>query len=743
MDNDIERGSNQPGWLVGASFGGGGDQTTRFTAEGIWEVRNPTERESALLRSMKPGERIAIKSSFTRKRGLPFANGAQTVSVIAIKAVGIIMRNTQDGERVDVQWHRVDPPREWYFFTYRATIWRLVPSEDWKSDALLDFAFREQAQDIERFRNAPFWRERFGTVQTDARRFEWTAFYQAVAERLLPFQKDRAPLIAGIHAIATRVQGLNYLRDKFADGTSGPLRDICPFTAMGTFNRSMTDANRRAIATGLAAFLGVDLPVPTSFEGIPVLNNQRSWFFAYETARGAGDIDALWSVFAAAAHMLDDPDDPESARLSFASDYDDATAVWGVAWNLSTGLYWAHPWDCLTLDSQSRHFVEKRLRLPISTPGPNRPCDGTGYLKLIDDLRSRFAEDEYPVHSFPELSLASWGYERNAADAADGIAPPDGPAAHEKGMVAVPDAVPTESRLVAYTVNDIVAEGCFMDRADIVGIMERLRTKKNLILQGPPGTGKTWLARRLAYALIGHRDDGKVRALQFHPTLSYEDFVRGWRPTGDGKLAMCDGVFMEAIQTATLHPSSAVVVVIEEINRGNPAQIFGELLTLLEDSKRTPSEALELSYPDPDGQRRPVHIPKNLYVIGTMNLADRSLALMDLALRRRFAFVSLEPRLGRSWRDWVVEHCHVDADRAPDIEHRIEALNAMIAGDARLGPQFRIGHSYVTPSRLEPGRTVDWFRQVVETEIGPLLEEYWFDAPPQAAKARATLLEGW
>ena len=259
---------------------------------------------------------------------------------------------------------------------------------------------------------------------------------------------------------------------------------------------------------------------------------------------------------------------------------------------------------------------------------------------------------------------------------------------------------------------------------------------------GSPGTGKTWIAKRLAFALMGQKDESKVRAVQFHPNLSYEDFVRGWRPTGEGRLSLVDGVFMEAIKAASKDASSKFVVVIEEINRGNPAQIFGELLTLLEAGKRTPNEALELCYPDADGKRRPVHIPENLYVIGTMNIADRSLALVDLALRRRLAFVTLEPKLGDTWRKWVVQECGVDSALVHDIERRLADLNQRIAND--LGNQFRLGHSYVTPTqRLENGTTRDWFKQVVETEIGPLLEEYWFDSPKTAKEAFDRLIEGW
>ncbi len=727
-------------WFVGASYGGTDDQMPRFLAEGIWE-NGYDDKLLDVVRSMRPGERIAIKSSYTRKHGLPFDSRGRAVSVMGIKAVGTITENLNDGKRVKVDWAKVEPVREWYFYTHRATIWRVLPGE-WMNDALIAFAFDGKPQDVDRFRNEPFWRERYGTTSPEKQRFEWTDFYEAVAEKLLAHADDRTPLIEGIHEIASRVPGLTYLQDKFPDGTSGPLRDICPFTTMGTFNRSMTDANRKTIAGELAKLLGVTVPVPPSFEGIPVLNNQRSWFFAYADKRGAGDIDALWKVFVAASKMVDG--DQLDTRDAFIRAYDEATQVWGVAWNLSTGLYWAHPWEFLTLDSQSRHYINKRLGLNVAISGQQGPCDGRAYLKLLDDLRSRFGEDGYPVHSFPDLSLASWMYKDPVDEPVPAGDIGTNAGAEQETEGEVREAFQVAAPIVPYSVEDILKDGCFLERAEIDRLLDRLRTKKNLIFQGPPGTGKTWLAKRLAFALMGQKDDSKVRAVQFHPNLSYEDFVRGWRPTGEGKLSLADGVFMEAIKAASKDPSSKFVVVIEEINRGNPAQIFGELLTLLEAGKRTPNEALELCYPDADGKRRPVHIPENLYVVGTMNIADRSLALVDLALRRRFAFVGLEPRLGQVWRDWVVKECAVDPGLVADIERRIAELNDQIAADARLGKQFRIGHSYVTPAhRLEAGDTKKWFLQVVETEIGPLLDEYWFDAPDEAQKAIARLTQGW
>lgn len=729
--------SVRPSWFVGAAYNRTEDQTPRFLAEGIWENGYEDGKYGDLVCSMRPGDRIAIKSSYTRKHDLPFDNRGATVSVMAIKAVGTIIANLDDGKRVQVNWTPVSPPREWYFYTNRATVWRVVPG-GWMEDGLLAFTFDGQQQDLDRFRNEPFWRERFGDANGE-QRFRWTSFYSAVAAKLLDYRADRKPLIDGIHAIAQEMAGLGYLQDRYPEGGTGPLRDICPFTAMGTFNRSMTDSNRSAIAGALAKLIGVEEEPPSTFAGIPVLNNQRSWFFRYGDKRGEGDIDKLWDLFAAAA-ALAESDQPDQ-RDQFIARYDAAIDVWGASWNLSTGLYWSHPWEFPTLDSNSRSFLTGRLQMRIPTIGPQKPCSGATYLKLVDDLKARFSEESYPVHSFPELSLAAWHYkgpEESQAEADQGGAAPN----EDEEDAAIVDPVQTPAPAVPYDVDDILREGCFLERGEIDRLLERLRTRKNLILQGPPGTGKTWMAKRLAFALMGERDEARVRAVQFHPNLSYEDFVRGWRPSGDGKLTLADGVFMEAIRAALGRPDARFVVIIEEINRGNPAQIFGELLTLLEAGKRTPREALELCYPDADGIRRPVHVPENLFVIGTMNIADRSLALVDLAFRRRFAFVGLEPRLGEAWRGWVTEKGGVDPALVDDIERRIVALNAQIA--EAFGRQFEIGHSYVTPTaKLEPGATREWFRQVAETEIGPLLDEYWFDAPKSAREALDRLLQGW
>lgn len=291
-----------------------------------------------------------------------------------------------------------------------------------------------------------------------------------------------------------------------------------------------------------------------------------------------------------------------------------------------------------------------------------------------------------------------------------------------------------------YSVDDIVQDGCFMEQQRIFNILERLRSKKNLILQGPPGTGKTWLAKRLAWALVGWRDANHVRAVQFHPNQSYEDFVRGWRPSSDGRLDLVDGPFLEMLEAANRDTDGTYVLVIKEINRGNPAQILGEMLTLLEVDKRSPDNALELTY---KRKGEPgIHLPPNLYVIGTMNIADRSLALVDLALRRRFAFVDLQPEISERWQAWVRKQCGFDDSVLSDIQDRMSNLNETIESDPKLGRQFQVGHSYVTPqpgSETNPGT---WYRNVVESEIGPLLDEYWFDELSRAQRERERLLQG-
>ena len=459
------------------------------------------------------------------------------------------------------------------------------------NDALIAFAFEGKSQDLDRFRNEPFWRERYGRTSPEEQRFQWTDFYEAFADKLLTYRSNRAELVKGIRDISVRVEGLGHLaEDQYADGTTGFVKDICPFTTMGLFNRGVKDSNRKIIADELAKFLGVDKSVPESFEGIPLLNNLSSWFFPFEISRDPDHIDALWEVFEAGIKFADS--DAEEVRAEFAKAFDNGNGRSGVAWNLTFGLYWIRPWAFLSLDRGSQTYITKKLSVPIGLHGPKKLCNSADYLAVMDVLERRFQEASYPVHSYPELSLEAWGYKVPTSESPT----PNTPSEGDDDTDADAFAQQTD-RIEPYSVEDILKDGCFLEQAEIDLLLDRLRTKKNLILQGPPGTGKTWLAKRLAFALMGQKDDSKVRAVQFHPNLSYEDFVRGWRPTGEGKLSLADGVFMEAIKAASIDPWSKLCGVLEEISRGNSAQILGEVLTRRQTVRRTRGGAGELGYP--------------------------------------------------------------------------------------------------------------------------------------------------
>ena len=273
-----------------------------------------------------------------------------------------------------------------------------------------------------------------------------------------------------------------------------------------------------------------------------------------------------------------------------------------------------------------------------------------------------------------------------------------------------------------YTSADFLNE-VFLRPEDLEQMLGLLRRKKNLILQGAPGTGKTFAAKRLAYALMGQTDDSRVEVVQFHQSTVYEDVVVGLRPTAEGGFAAAEGVFARFCRRAAADPGRDYVFIIDEINRANISKAFGELLMLIEAEHR--GEALRLPV---SGEL--LSVPKRLHIIGMMNTADRGLALIDYALRRRFAFFEMWPAL-----DHPGFLRHVEAVGSARLEALVDVvrrLNQRIAEDEALGPGFQIGHSYLCLPAAGPenpaGSDAD-VTSVVRYELEPLVREYWFDNP--------------
>jgi len=825
------------------------------------------------------------------------------------------------------------------------------------------------------------------------------------ANKLLMYKNKRSRLLELLKDVYAKLD-LHY---PFTEKNGAPLDDICPFTVFGCFNKKISDENRIALMEGIGSRLGVKAEIPTEFNGIPVLNNMRAWFFSYKTERKPDDIDNLWDMFEAAINYADNPSEINKAAFIFC--YDKVRGQVGIKWNLSLGLYWIRPFSYLNLDERNRSYLNRS-----DTPYPSviseisnlkQPPGGKTYLDLVLLFKEIFSKPDSPHKSFPELSYDAWisttssnqnlssnkpgwifqgnpkyydvigvvkeldvitwrvkqfqnqikkgdrayiwlsgpeggivasgiiichpeirdyvesdpydisgkittgetpvvdieltckitdapirradlladerlkkisiinfpnatNYKLTTeqADTIDSIingtyvriepkeettparrywiyAPGPNSSKWEefyaqgimgiewdkmgdlkqyaskdamktkmkevygaeysyknsalatwqfaneiqigdivyakKGMYKVvgrgivesdyifdpqreeyqsirkvkwthkgewdhpgqaavktltditsyidyvtkledlfidDDFVDIEVREILYdpyTEEDFLRE-VFMDAERYNTLVNLMKTKKNIILQGAPGVGKTFVAKRLAFSLMGQKDTSRIMMVQFHQSYSYEDFIMGFRPTKDG-FELTPGPFFQFCKTAQDDDERDYFFIIDEINRGNVSKIFGELMMLIEKDKR--GEKLRLLYAN-----ELFSVPPNVYIIGMMNTADRSLAIIDYALRRRFAFFELEPAYNSDgFKSMVLEANNPKFDA---LIEEIKALNEFISKDESLGSGFRIGHSYFCS---DGEVTEEWLEAVIKYELLPLLSEYWFDEP--------------
>ncbi len=554
--------------------------------------------------------------------------------------------------------------------------------------------------------------------------FQWVEFFRELSEKLQSY-KDNRPQLA---KLALQI---------FADAQISPPKleanhdapdDIDPFTVIGIFNKRYTPDNRRRLASAAAGLFGLQTPVPTAFSGVPTLNNQNATFYYFKDndKRGADDISNLWRLFEATLAWALHP--TNETREEFARYYDIAIHLPGNACpKITKALFWIAPEQCISLNWDNRQYIYTSGNfsetLQQSLPGFTDKMPARDYLEFVEKLGAYLRSGTCTVHSFVELSAAA---SERARESSGEQEPQQDDAARPASGDSGDSGIETAG-YPPYGRSDFLNE-VYMRAGDYDMLIALLERKQQVIRQGAPGVGKTFTAKRLAWSFMGVRDASRVMMVQFHQSYSYEDFIMGFRPAGD-HFELRPGPFYSFCKQAESDQDNRYFVIIDEINRGNISKIFGELFMLIESDKR--GDALKLLYSDEQ-----FSIPKNLYLIGTMNTADRSLAILDYALRRRFAFFDMPPAFASAgFRAYLTEK---DSSRLTSLVKAVERLNEAIAGDASLGRGYRIGHSY-----FQTDKSVDtaWLESVLECDLLPLLAEYWYDEPGKAADWERSLRE--
>lgn len=706
----------------------------------------------------------------------------------------------------------------------------------------------------------------------NSKHFDWQPFYQELAEKLLPYSTRRSDLIEKVKQIYERT-GIKLPKLE----NDNNLTDIDPFTFFGLFNKGITNENRNSILSAVAEIFGLTSPVPSSYDGIPVLNVQNATYYRFSHERNEDDIDDLWKLFIAALQYAKDPSGKN--RASFSEFYSRVIKAKGIGNSKMTmGLYWIAPETFINLDSRNVWYIYETNKLPsdfvVSLEKVPDRIKAEPYLKIRDRFLEAFKQPDFPFHNFMELSYEAWRYSEEInqleklekangqmKEVGNGLADSDvrtthywiyspGEGAnmweqfHEASTMAIGwdnigdlatypsreairlklqqlgdpersykndslalwqfanviqpgDIVYAKNGMYSlvgrgivtsdYQYDDSAGEYChirqvnwthkgswphpgkavtktltditqyteyvkdleklftdeetpgseidevpvpeyppydeqeflrqvYMDKTSYDTLVGLIRKKKNVILQGAPGVGKTYAAKRLAYSMIGRKDQDRIMMVQFHQSYSYEDFIEGFRPASSGNgFEIKKGTFYHFCKQAAEDIDNPYFFIIDEINRGNLSKIFGELFMLIENDKR--GNSLQLLYSD-----EKFYVPANVYIIGMMNTADRSLAMLDYALRRRFSFFDMKPAFeSEQFREYRIG---LNSDKFNRLIERVEQLNDAIRNDDSLGDGFCIGHSYFC--NLEEV-TDQALSDIVEYELSPLLREYWYD----------------
>ena len=547
-----------------------------------------------------------------------------------------------------------------------------------------------------------------------AGQFDWVDFYKEFAFKLVSYKEKRAELIQKVKAIY-QMTGISMpTLDK-----DNNIMDIDPFTIFGLFNKGLKNENRIKILTAIAELFELSHDVPTSFDSIPVLNTQNATYYLFYADRGDSDIDDLWELFVVALAYSEDSSSENKELLSGYFNKVINRKNNGNA-KITMGLYWIAPNSFLNLDSRNRWYIYESGKLPLELvyklPKVNSKVSASDYFSIVDSLKNYLDSPQSELKNFKELSFEAWKYSEQVnkeEQAKKEVSESSTPTYN----LASEDTKEFEKGDTSYAREDFLKE-VFVSAEDYDRLATILRLKKNIILEGAPGVGKTFTADRLAYSLMGEKAIDRVKMVQFHQSYSYEDFIMGFRPSASG-FELRKGPFYQFCKQAEGDESNDYFFIIDEINRGNLSKIFGELFMLIEMDKR--GRDLQLLYSDEQ-----FSIPENLYIIGMMNTADRSLAMLDFALRRRFAFFELKP--GFDSDGFKEYQSHLKNEKFDALINTVKHLNEIITSDESLGEGFCIGHSYfcnLIPNSIDQ----QVLSSIVEYELIPLLKEYWFDEP--------------
>jgi 5-methylcytosine-specific restriction protein B len=520
-------------------------------------------------------------------------------------------------------------------------------------------------------------------------KLDWNGFYKEFAYKLLEYKENRHELVEIVKKICAETETkipMRELDEKFGG--------IDPFSVFGLFNKtSQTKENRQKIMTLVKQNFALKAAVPITVDiSVPFVRNMVAIFYSGVGEQARADIELLWRLFETALRYAKLPS--AENRESLAECFEKAIAIEGIGnAKITMGLFWIASDAFLNLDDTNRDYIkylyEKGLlsdsvAKEILSLKKNKNLTAAEYLNIVEKFHAFIKSDQRIFKNFRELSYKAWLYHINLYS--------------------------TESFLKdVYMEEDIYNSMIFL-----------LISKKNIILQGAPGVGKTYAAKLLAYSILGLKDKERVMMVQFHQSYSYEDFVMGYRPTASG-FKLHTGAFYDFCKKAAKDRTSPYFLIIDEINRGNLSKIFGELFMLIEADKRGEENGIQLVY-----SAEKFFVPENLYIIGTMNTADRSLAMLDYALRRRFAFIDI--KAGFDTEGFKEYGRNLNNEKFNRLIECVKDLNSDIAEDDSLGEGFCIGHSYFC--NLAADSLDEWkLDDIVEFELLPLLKEYWFDEP--------------